>query len=194
MGVMVDTRTVTSSPSEGLPDAQMERAVLAEVGRVLPSPRLPQLLWWVGCVRPAALWEIEERGYELASAMEAGGKQFRVALARWVEALGFAHERWVESGEELPRPPIWCFWSLFTRKGEPESPLSALLREEVGYPADDKAGPVEVFPVIPTRAQCYCCGETQRWRLKNGGPWICPTCHPPIPAPEEIEWLEAVDG
>jgi hypothetical protein len=45
----------------------------------------------------------------------------------------------------------------------------------------------------PTRP-CWACKSTRWWRLKPGGrifaggPWICGVCHPPLPAPDEVEW------
>lgn len=39
-------------------------------------------------------------------------------------------------------------------------------------------------------AACCCCGSTGRWRLIGGTHLVCPTCHPPLPGTEEIEFLE----
>ena len=38
---------------------------------------------------------------------------------------------------------------------------------------------------------CFACGSSRWWRRIAGGPWVCPLCHPPGPAPHEIEWSDA---
>lgn len=40
---------------------------------------------------------------------------------------------------------------------------------------------------------CRICNSDRRWRLKPSGPWICSVCHPPLPAPEEIEWEKELE-
>jgi len=43
----------------------------------------------------------------------------------------------------------------------------------------------------PMRPSCYCCGSRRFWRLRSGGDWVCPRCHPPLVDPGEIETWEA---
>ncbi len=100
---------------------------------------LPRLLWWVGTVRPEALGRLEELGCQLGEDMAEGDAGFEGALSRFTEALVLANQKREASGNPLGPPPIWAFWTLFTRRGKPESPLSQLLREEVGYPTDEEA-------------------------------------------------------
>ncbi len=116
---------------------------LQSVGRL---EDLPRLLWWVGTVQPEALWRQEELGLEVADALgdalAGSGSVHRLerALDAWLEALRMAWEKFAESSANLGPRPIWAFWSCYTRPEEKESPLSALLREEVGYPTDEQAG------------------------------------------------------
>lgn len=115
------------------------RAVLTALERVLPLTDIPHLLWWVGTARPEALWHLEDLGCELGEHMTKLGAGFDDALSRFTRGLALANEKRLVSGDSLGPRPIWAFWSLFSRRGEPESPLSALLREEVGYPTDAEA-------------------------------------------------------
>ena len=119
--------------------ANYER-VLDAIRSVLPLEDLPRLLWWVGTVRPEALGRVEELGCQLGERMAEGDAGFEDALSRLTEALVLANEKRKASGDPFGPRPIWAFWTLFTRKSEPESPLSVLLREHVGYPTDEEAG------------------------------------------------------
>ncbi len=123
----------------GVVSATHER-VLDAIRSVLPLEDLPRLLWWVGTVRPPALRKLEELGCDLGDAMRVAGAEFGEALARWADALALAQAKLRASGDPLGPPPIWAFWTLFSCEGEPESPLSFLLRTTVGYPIDEEAG------------------------------------------------------
>jgi hypothetical protein len=35
---------------------------------------------------------------------------------------------------------------------------------------------------------CGACRAVKWWRRRPAGQWVCGTCHPPAPAPSEIEW------
>jgi len=129
-------------PPQGRSDpetsADLRRAVVAALEGVLPLKDLPRLLRWVGAVRPEALWKVEELGCRLGDHMAEGG-ELGAALLQFTEAIALANQKRIASGEPLGPPPIWAFWTLFTRKGQPESLLSLLLREEVGFPSDAEA-------------------------------------------------------
>ena len=120
--------------------------VLSAIESVLPRTDLPRLLWWMGTRKPTALWRQEQLGLELADAISdlAPGtiapRDLEAALARWTEALRVAKSKQKELGGVLGPRPIWAFWSCYTRPDEEASPLSVLLREEVGYPTDAEAG------------------------------------------------------
>ncbi len=137
---------MTTDTGRDLYSLVLER--LQAVGRL---EDLPRLLWWVGTVQPEALWRQEELGLEVADALgealAGSGTVHRLerALDAWLEALRMAWEKFSGSGANLGPRPIWAFWSCYTRQEEKESPLSALLREEVGHPTDAEAGvPVSI--------------------------------------------------
>ncbi len=71
----------------------------------------------------------------------------------------------------------------------PSGPQSSLDADLQGATACDQPPPRD-RELTPGRW----CGDTRRWRLKVGGPLLCPRCHPPQPNPEEIEWFDAVVG
>lgn len=56
------------------------------------------------------------------------------------------------------------------------------------------------FDVDPKLGACYACGSLRWWRgtsrrrLPDGGPWICPRCHPPGLPANEVEFVEVVGG
>ena len=114
--------------------------VLDATRAVLPLEDLPRILWWVGTVRPDALKRLEELGCQLGDNMAEGDAEFDDALSQFTEALALAKQKRQASGDPLGPLPIWAVWALFSREGEPESPLSVLLRDEVGYPTDEQAG------------------------------------------------------
>ncbi len=157
--------------STGVMPSDPRALVLARLEAVLPLAELPGLLWWMGARRRAALWQQEALGLELGAVMTrmvAGAgthDEFEVALAHWVESIEVANEKRDELDSPYSLRPVWAFWANYTREGEPESPLSALLREEVGYPTDAEAG--IAVPLggdgFATRG-CYMCGRKKRWR------------------------------
>ena len=84
------------------------------------------------------VWETEKRKLMREGELRERDA-FENALSKWVEALALAAGKRRAYGEQLGPPPIWAFWMLFSRRGDPESPLSALLHGEVGYPSGDRA-------------------------------------------------------
>ncbi len=114
--------------------------VLDAIASVVPPRDLPCLLWWVGVTRHEALQKLEQLGCELGDAMGSDGDDFDDALERWIVALCVALKKFNAAGESFGARPIWCFWALFTRDGEPASALSQLLEDAVGLPTDEEAG------------------------------------------------------
>ena len=177
-------------------EARARAQVIEAIAGILPLPDLPNLLWWVGAIRPPAFRRLEELGCLLADAMEESGNAFAEALSRWIDAIEVAYAKFAATGLVIRARPIWAFWTLFTRPGKPESPLSTLLREEVGYPTDEEAGmgreePAEGVPIWNSAGYpgpCWLCKRARWWRLRAGGPWVCARCHPPGPPPEQIEF------
>lgn len=165
--------------------------VLAALRDILDPADLPRLLWWVGTVRPAALVVIEDRGQELAAAM-ATGLNFEDQLASWLETIEIALDEAVARDADLGRRAVWTFWTLFTRRGEPESAVSRLLRETVGLPGDEEAGfgPSEnPSPRSPTTTPgpCFTCGSLRWWRPEGSALLACAGCFPPPPEAEPID-------
>ncbi|MCP3918731.1 MAG: hypothetical protein GY711_24560 [bacterium] len=168
--------------------------IVAEIEHVLPVKDLPRLLRWVGSRSSSALWRQEELGQSLADTMErvvtgaAPEADFDQSLGRWIESIRVAKEKSDVSQALFGPRPIWAFWSCYTRYGEPESPLSALLREEVGYPSDEEAG--IAVPIGNAagqgRTRCHACGSSKWWRLRHVDNWVCARCHPPQPPEDEI--------
>lgn len=171
-----------------------DTVVLDALRRLLPLGDLPRVLWWVGPVRPQALTVIEQRGQVLADALGAG-RDVDHALASWLEALEVAVGQAAASGHDLGPRPVWSFWSLFTRPGDPESELSRLLRERIGYPSDQEAGFGATTRVAPptTPGPCVTCGGIRWWRLSWSAIAMCAGCFDPPDAPDDLEYLWDAD-
>lgn len=58
-------------------------------------------------------------------------------------------------------------------------------------PAETRGSPGAGRMGARAPASCHACGSIWWWRRIAGGPWVCPVCHPPGPAPHEIEWSDA---
>ena len=80
---------------------------------------------------------------------------------------------------------------LMARKGE----IIDVLRDRALYPEHvaEFSAYSEPSPDTPPTRPCYCCGSTRFWKLRSGGQWTCPRCHPPIPSADRIEY-ETIGG
>ena len=58
-------------------------------------------------------------------------------------------------------------------------------------PAETRGSPGKGRMGTQAPSACFACGSSRWWRRIAGGPWVCPVCHPPGPAPHEIEWSSA---
>lgn len=113
---------------------------------VLPLGDLPRLLWWAGTVSREALNRIAILGQSVRDTADHADRE---RLLEWVRAVEVALYMALEKKAEFGPAPVWAFWTLFSRTGEPETPLSTLLREEIGYPTDEEAG---ITAEVPLRA------------------------------------------
>jgi len=60
--------------------------------------------------------------------------------------------------------------------------------------SDDRP-PHAGVPILALEGEgrCWACQGTARWRLGEGSPWVCPTCHPPNGHPDGLEWMGGLD-
>jgi hypothetical protein len=127
----------------------------------------------------ALLADLRSRGIELVVAGDRIRYRPKAALtpelARRVLALkpalldALQHETVAEDGERVAELVL-----------SPELFKVRTIDDLIDLWADDSSPPI----------RCFTCRGVRWWRLRAGGPWVCPRCHPPLPALGEIEWRD----